>query len=181
LLWSGKPDSRRWFYPQDAALVPFSLMWGGFTIFWEAGAISSASATDLLFPLWGVPFVLVGLYMMVGRLFVRRWMRRGTVYALTDQRIVSLVPSWPRGERATSVWLGSYPPIERRLAPDGAGTIWIGAFPRGNRWLAADASWPGGRNASANAIVLADVPDAEEVYSKIRHQLSERRVGAAGG
>jgi len=73
LLWMGKPAAPGWFQRQDLVLVPFSLLWGGFAIFWEAVALSSRSARDsVIFPLWGVPFVLVGLYLIFGRLYVRR-------------------------------------------------------------------------------------------------------------
>lgn len=140
LLWSGRPGSR-WLYPQDALLIPFSLMWGGFAIFWEASVLSNSGARDsMIFPLWGVPFVLAGLYLMVGRFFARRWLRRRTLYAVTDQRVISIAPSWLRGERATSVWLGSYPPLEQRLARDGRSTLFIGSFPLTGRWIAADPS-----------------------------------------
>ena len=179
LLWVGRPDSRRWLYAQDAVLIPFSVMWGGFAIFWEAGVLSSSGARNgILFPLWGIPFVLIGLYLIGGRFFVRRWTRSRTLYAVTDRRVISIAPSWPRSERTTSVWLRSYPPVEKRLARSGEGTIWIGSFPTANRWLASEPGWPGGRSATANAVVLADIPDADEVYSKIRHELSE--LAAAG-
>jgi len=173
LLWSGRPNSRRWLYPQDAVLVPFSILWGGFAIFWEAAVLSSSGARDsVIFPLWGIPFVLIGLYLMVGRFFVRRWMRKRTLYALTDQRVISIAPSWPRGERTTSVWFGSFPPVQKRLACDGRGTIWIGSFPLTHRWVATDSGWPGARSANANAVVFADIPDVDDVHSRIRHELS---------
>ena len=41
LLWVGRPDPEVLFTPIDAFLVPFSIMWGGFAVFWEAGVISS--------------------------------------------------------------------------------------------------------------------------------------------
>jgi hypothetical protein len=180
LLWNGRPNSRRWLYAQDAVLVPFSIMWGGFAIFWEASVLSSSGARNsVIFPLWGVPFVLIGLYLMVGRFFARRWMRRRTLYAVTDQRVISIVPSWLRGERTTSVWLGSYPPVEKRLARDGQGTLWIGLFPLTNRWLATDSGWPGGRSAMANAIVFADIENVDDVYTSIRHQLSDLTAARA--
>ena len=69
LLWSGRPSSR-WLYPQDAVLIPFSVMWGGFAIFWEASALSNSGARgSVIFPLWGIPFVAMGLYMVIGRFF----------------------------------------------------------------------------------------------------------------
>jgi hypothetical protein len=178
LLWSGRPDSRRWFYAQDAVLVPFSLAWGSFAIFWEASVLSSRGAGgSVVNALWGVPFVAIGLYLIAGRLFARRWIRRHTLYALTDQRVISIGPSWPRGERTTSVWLGSYPPVEKRPARGGQGTLLIGSFPRANRWLASEPGWPGSRSASANAVVFADIADADEVYAKVRRQLSELPSG----
>jgi hypothetical protein len=175
LLWSGKPGNR-WLYPQDAVLIPFSVMWGGFAIFWEVSVSNSGARDSLVFPLWGIPFVLAGLYLMIGRFFARRWMRRRTLYAVTDQRVISIAPSWLRGEHSTSVWLGSYPPVAKRLARDGRGTLLVGSFPFASRWIAADPSWPGARSATTNAVVFADIENASEVYSSIRHQLTDSRT-----
>lgn len=67
-VWSGQPDADVIFHKEDAYLIPFSLLWGGFTIFWEAAASgfvwSSNGATEpSFFSLWGIPFVLVGQYL----------------------------------------------------------------------------------------------------------------------
>jgi hypothetical protein len=177
LLWSGKPDNRRWLYQQDWFLVPFSVLWGGFAIFWEVSVLSSAAArSSVVFPLFGVPFVLIGLYLMVGRFFARRWIRRRTLYAVTDRRAIAIASSWPGGEKTTSVWLGSYPPLDKRLARDGRGTVWIGSFGPAQRWFASEQGWPGGRWMTANAVVFADIPDAADVYATIRRQLSDSTV-----
>jgi len=179
MLWSGAPDCRRLFYPEDAALVPFSLLWGGFAIFWEANALSSASARDtVLFPLWGVPFVLVGLYLIIGRFFLRKWLRRRTLYALTDRRVVSIAPSWPRGERVTSVWLSSYPPVEKTLRADGNGTLWIGSMPSRERRFA-QTGWPGAQ--AEKAVVFSDIPDAAAVCARLQQLLSDATSAPATG
>jgi hypothetical protein len=177
LLWSGSPDSRRWICQQDAFLIPFSIVWGGFAIFWEATVLSSSTArSGVLFPLWGVPFVLIGLYLLVGRFFVRRWVRARTLYAVTDRRVIVIAPSWARRESTTSVWLSSYPPIESRLASDGRGTLLIGSLGPAQRRLGSEPAWPGGHSMTANAVVLADIRDAAGAYATICRQLSDSTV-----
>src|SRR5438046_585524 len=53
LLWSGRPVEGIVFRPSDAFMIPFSLMWGGFALFWEYSVISTDKA-PLFFMLWGL-------------------------------------------------------------------------------------------------------------------------------
>ena len=80
LLWSGRPQQRVLFRGSDAFLIPFSLLWCGFAVFWEASVI--ANETPFFFRLWGIPFVLVGLYMVFGRFIVEAKQRKNTFMAL---------------------------------------------------------------------------------------------------
>ena len=73
LLWSGQPEAGLKLRGSDAIVIPFSLMWAGFALFWEYSVLGTNA--PLFFKLWGIPFVLVGLYMVVGRFFVDAWMR----------------------------------------------------------------------------------------------------------
>jgi hypothetical protein len=85
ILWEGGPDPSVVLSKQDAYLIPFTILWGGFAIFWEIGVSASGWSFGSI---WGIPFVLIGFYMMVGRFFYKRWDRRRTRYFLTDCRAV---------------------------------------------------------------------------------------------
>jgi hypothetical protein len=77
LLWSGRPDPSVVFAPTDIIAVPFGVIWLGISLAWEAGV--GAVAAPTVFKLVGVPFVLVGVYLIVGRFFVRVVRKRRTV------------------------------------------------------------------------------------------------------
>jgi hypothetical protein len=73
LLWSGKPRGGIRLRAQDTFSIPFSLMWCGFAVFWETMAMMIPGpffGPGLLFRLWGIPFVIAGLYFVFGRFFV---------------------------------------------------------------------------------------------------------------
>lgn len=89
LLWSGRPDPEVRFTPADAFLVPFSVMWGGFAVFWETAVLTSGA--PLFFVLWGIPFVIAGLYFMVGRFVYKKRRKLRTAYGLTTTRAIVAV------------------------------------------------------------------------------------------
>lgn len=82
----GHPDPKVRFAPIDVLLVPFSLLWGGFAVVWEWHAITTSDS--ILFALWGIPFVLVGLYFIGGRFIYKKRQKMRTVYGLTDTRAI---------------------------------------------------------------------------------------------
>jgi len=105
LLWHGTPDARVWFTSEDAFLIPFSLLWSGFAFSWEFGVVSSGGPG--LAQLWGIPFMALGLYLVVGRFFYKSYRKRHTVYAITTKRALILEPrsfsDLPLGDQPVSV------------------------------------------------------------------------------
>ena len=68
MVWSGRPAQGLLFTGRDWLLVPFSLLWGGFAIFWESSVL--AMNGPIIMKLWGVPFVLIGAF----RRAEKRWL-----------------------------------------------------------------------------------------------------------
>ena len=52
ILWQGRPQRFTPFTPYDAYLIPFSLLWCGFAVFWEGLVIKNGVS---LFSLFGIP------------------------------------------------------------------------------------------------------------------------------
>lgn len=131
ILWEGCPVRHQLFRPEDAFLVPFSIMWCGFAVFWEATVLGATFTADhappAFFALWGIPFVLAGLYLVVGRFVVRAITSRRTRYVLTDRRVVII--GGVSGTRMMSAYLNSLPPPVVSERPDGSGSLAFGAFP----------------------------------------------------
>ena len=135
VVWSGQPKSGLIITPRDGLLIPFSLLWGGFAIFWEAMALSARGA-PVFFPLFGLVFVLVGLYLIVGRFFVDAWVRKSMSYALTDRRVL-IVRGFPF-VKLTAISLDRLPNCDLTQRTDGSGTIRFGdvasVFSRAGGW-----------------------------------------------
>jgi hypothetical protein len=158
LLWSGRPKQGLLLRSADILLIPFSLMWGGFAIFWEV-ATASADAPPF-FVMWGITFVLVGLFMIFGRFFVDAWQRSKTYYAVTNERI--LILSGTLGPNTRSLSLRSLSDMSLRLKRDGRGTITFGPsypfwrsglYPRMGRYAVA---------------MFEMIEDAQAVYDLVR-------------
>src|ERR1700755_2988864 len=95
ILWAGAPPSGLLLTGRDGYQIPFSLVWCGFIVFWMWGAtapvrLHPSNNPMWFFPLFGLPFVLVGLYMIAGRFVIDAWIRGRTSYAVTNQRVLVL-------------------------------------------------------------------------------------------
>jgi len=88
IVWCGQPAQGFLLTSRDWVAIPFSLVWCGFAIFWEAGVL--ATNAPIFMKLWGVPFVLIGLYILVGRFLFDARIRRDVYYAVTDKRVLIL-------------------------------------------------------------------------------------------
>ena len=89
VLWCDKPVKKLVFTSADIFTTLFGVVWLSFSVFWIVSAYFAIEASDgsfKLFPLFGVPFVLVGLYLLFFRHFVSLIKRKNMVYALTNKR-----------------------------------------------------------------------------------------------
>lgn len=89
ILWQGKPVTRFAFRPTDFLLSGFGLVFFAFAIFWTVMASSMSSGTGpfgYIFPLFGIPFILVGGFLLFGRFFWDVHRRSRTWYTLMDKR-----------------------------------------------------------------------------------------------
>jgi hypothetical protein len=126
LLWAGQPDVDVIFHPSDAYLIPFSLLFLGFALFWEWGVLHTSGSPpgDWFFKLWGIPFTVIGLYLAIGRFVANRWIKRRTFFALTDRRV--LVKARLLRDRFLSADIRQVPFVKMTSRRDGGGTIDFG-------------------------------------------------------
>jgi hypothetical protein len=123
IVWSGAPGQGIILNSRDILMIPFSLMWGGFAIFWEVMTFRM-KGTPMLFHLWGIPFILMGLYFIFGRFFFDAYLRSKMQYAVTNRRILI---SGPRPFASiTTLNLGQLPEIKLKEGQNGRGTIFFG-------------------------------------------------------
>lgn len=162
LLWTGQPVRGLRFRLSDVLLVPFSLVWGGFAVFWEVSVIRSRG--PLFFAIFGLPFVAVGLYITLGRFFYEAWRRARTHYALTSERV--LIVSGGFGRTVTSLRLRTLPDLSLREGRSGLGTISFGGSSVFGGLLAGMQGWPGAGRHLGPQFDL--VPAARTVYEAIR-------------
>ncbi len=132
LYWTGTADPRR----AAIATLPatlFGISFAGFALFWITQAYHATSAMSKstnnsfahgfqVFPIFGLPFLLVGLGIILTPLWT---FLKGssTVYAVTNQRVMII-------SGGSNVSVKSYTPadilnVEHRERPDGSGDIMI--------------------------------------------------------
>jgi hypothetical protein len=123
IFWSQAPVPR-WFTAASIAQFLFAIPWTAFSLFWIWGAAGfkwpDFSGPMSFFPLFGVPFFLIGLGLLSSPYWHYRRMKN-TLYAVTDRRALVLQGGW-------NIHIRSFQPsmireLDRRERRDGTGDI----------------------------------------------------------
>ncbi|TCD10775.1 hypothetical protein EZ449_07760 [Pedobacter frigidisoli] len=158
IIWTGKPKTGIILRGSDAFLIPFSILWGGFAVFWESTVI--ASGGPFFFKLWGIPFVLAGLYITIGRFFVDAKKRSNTVYGITSDRII--IKSGIFSREIKSLNIRTLSDITINQKPDNTGTITLGPVDFRSSMMQG-VEWPGVKQTPQ----LEFIENVKSVYDKI--------------
>lgn len=178
IQWTGRPNPGVIFHAEDSTVIPFSLFWGGFAIFWLLGASGIwdifSNRPDKTFQwfgiIWGTPFALFGQYLIWGRFVYARWKKKRTYYAITTRRALIVVDRL-RSRDATSAYFENLPIIDKKIRFDGIGSIAFGGAVTGE-WR-----WKG--NNTPRPPTFDDVDNADNVY-QIAIRMQDRGRGEAG-
>ncbi len=133
ILWQGRPDGAiDWALLFDVRSL-FGVFFTGFALFWIAMASGMlwTGGSDagpplffrLLFPLFGLPFVLVGLGVILAPLRADLAERRGVFYTLTD-RAAFIATATRAGRNLARYPAEGWQPVLDDGAP---GTVWFAA------------------------------------------------------
>ncbi|WP_418667762.1 hypothetical protein [Allofournierella sp.] len=160
VIWRGKPQK---LHPAGGAFGRlFGWVWLGFACFWELIALTVLLRTGivgLLFPLFGIPFVLIGLKLVFPNLLGKRRLA-GTVYAVTNRRVLVVTES-----RVTAWPVSSIEGVEKRYYSDGTGDLVLDGGQTRTTWNDGHAHT---RSVTLDLLGLADVDAAE---AALRSQL----------
>lgn len=159
LLWAGRPKQGLLLRGEDAFLIPFSLVW-------SLPVLSRLSSGAVLSNPIDFFFLVIGLYLLLGRFIVDAWLRSRTYYGVTDRHVVILRLS--TASEMTSVSLRTLSNVKLTLRWGGKGTIELGR-PRKSSIFGPRASrafpFPGAHEYLPPAFEA--IPNAREVYDLI--------------
>lgn len=163
VVWRGMKIAR--VDTRGFAIYFFAIPWTAFALFWMtmAGLFSAAMAGDwlaLVFPMFGLPFVLIGLGMLAMP-FVPFMQRGRILFAVTNSRVLQL--NLGRDLEVISVPASRIRDIVRRESADGSGSVDVTK----NNTVADYTSGRGGR------LTVGPVADVMGAYQAIL-VLSER-------
>ena len=113
--------------------------------------------------LWGVPFVVIGQYMIWGRFLYDAWLKRRTYYGITNRWVLILQEGQKRKTQFS--FLDSIP--EMTQEGDGIGTIWLASKrPFLGARQSGTSSWSR-FSVGGSVPKLCDVSNANSVYRLI--------------
>jgi Bacterial PH domain len=131
IYWTGTADPARAALSALPAAL-FGIPFAGFSLFWINGAYQASSHISKspnafakgfsVFPLFGLPFLFVGLGIVLAPLWA--YLKgRSTVYAVTNQRVMVISGNGTRSVK--SLTPADIVSVDHRERPDGSGDVVI--------------------------------------------------------
>jgi len=172
MRWSGAPSPSR-LSRRSLPLVLFGIPWTAFALFWIAGA-SGFKVPDFhhgsgLFPLFGLPFVLIGCGLLSSPYWIRRQAKQ-TGYFITNQRALILERRLFGRINIRSYLPSQLDSLERNQLPDGSGDL---IFDREVR----SSGNNGMRTTEIGFFGIPDVRNVEAMLTSLIQQKSLTRSG----
>ena len=148
VLWKGQPEKGNYLESQDNFILSFSVIWLVFSLYFEYHNFKSGDTSSALF---GLIFVAIGLYLVIGRFIYAHYMRDKTFYVVTNKNLII-----KKGHRVTIHKKAELPPMTLILHKDGNGTI-----------IFQDKSFSPRRIRVERHFALENIPEPEQVKNAI--------------
>jgi hypothetical protein len=110
--------------------------------------------------IWGIPFVVIGQYMIWGRFLYGAWKKKRTHYAVTNRRVIVVQDGWKR--QMASNYIDTLPTLIKEGGSIGIGTL---------RFAQSESMWSGRRGweawdgmAVGTVPTFIDIEDVDSVY-----------------
>ena len=182
VLWTGQPLRQVIFRSSDWYAIPFSLLWGGFAIFWEWGVTghfgNTKDSPSIFMELWGLPFVVMGQYMIWGRFLYTAWKKGRTYYAVTTKRVLVVTSGATR--KVVSGYVRTLDSVTLTTRRDGIGTIEFSPEPElpSSFWNSRRRKGTPQLDINLSRLALYDVPDVRRVYGLIQAERNAAQDGS---
>jgi hypothetical protein len=86
IVWEGKPKQGIVLRYTDIALIPFSIIWTIATLIFEL--VSFEPDFPIYLSIIGIPFLIIGLFLLIGRYILDTKRRKNIFYWITNKRII---------------------------------------------------------------------------------------------
>lgn len=116
VVWKGRPEKGNLLTPSDYISIPFGIIFFAFSLFWEFSVLQMGA--PFFFPIFGLIFVCVGFYLMIGRFFHQASLKKKTYYVITNKKLII-----QQGNTINMYEPHNLPPMEIYLHQNGYGTI----------------------------------------------------------
>lgn len=171
IVWQGSSNTKKMISYGDYMYIPFSLMWMGFVVYWEY--MVTVYRYPFVFHLLGIPMVLAGLYMAIGRFAYKRYKKTNSCYVVTNRRVIEAYEDKRIGYKEKP--LSEIGRMVRFVEKDGFGTLVFDDINPAYMMKLND-GMEQLRKKTKKIIGFYDIADAEGLYQQIQALKKEENL-----